>query len=225
MLHCHGRDVLRVKGLLTSVRTAGQSGHHIHTLVFARLDDFRSRKCGAIIRLGVSRSCVHLGLTLGLIPDRGSTQSMEEFVKKAAQHRAGARLARVVPYDFDNEEKLDPMALLEEVMQHFYRKAKIEESLGRFCDFRIVDNALQNAARTAREIVSFDAAFLSQGQDRGELGPVLRFPDCRSDVRDGGTDRTRDCELPASEDQCHKAGCRRSQCGSTAWGHDGGRDA
>ena len=40
-------------------------------------------------------------------------------------------------------------------MQHFYRKAKIEESLGRFCDFRIVDNALQNAARIAREIVSF----------------------------------------------------------------------
>ena len=27
--------------------------------------------------------------------------------------------------------------------------------LGRFCDFRIVDNALQNAARIAREIVSF----------------------------------------------------------------------
>ena len=76
-------------------------------------------------------------------------------MQKAAQHRAAARLARVVPYDFDNEEKLDPMALLEEVTQHFYRKAKIEESLGRFCDFRIVDNALQNAARIAREIVSF----------------------------------------------------------------------
>ena len=100
---------------------------------------------------------------------------MEEFVKKAAQHRAGARLARVVPYDFDNEEKLDPMALLEEVMQHFYRKAKIEESLGRFCDFRIVDNALQNAARTAREIVSFDAAFLSQGQDQESLGRFCDF--------------------------------------------------
>ena len=79
----------------------------------------------------------------------------EEFVKKAAQHRAAARLARVVPYDLDKNEKLDPMALLEEVMQHFYRKAKIEESLGRFCDFRIVDNAVQNAARNAREIVSF----------------------------------------------------------------------
>jgi hypothetical protein len=76
-------------------------------------------------------------------------------VKKAAQHRAAARLARAVPYDLDKNEKLDPMALLEEVMQHFYRKAKIEESLGRFCDFRIVDNALQNAARIAREIVSF----------------------------------------------------------------------
>ena len=79
----------------------------------------------------------------------------EEYVKKAAQHRASARLARVVPYDLDKNEKLDPMALLEEVMQHFYRKAKIEESLGRFCDFRIVDNALQNAARIARELVSF----------------------------------------------------------------------
>ena len=47
------------------------------------------------------------------------------------------------------------MVILEEVMQHFYRKAKIEESLSRFCDFRIVDNALENAARIAREIVSF----------------------------------------------------------------------
>ena len=69
--------------------------------------------------------------------------------------RAAARLKRIVPYDLERNEKLDPMALLEEVMQHFYRKAKIEEDLGRFCDFRIVDNALQNAARIAREIVSF----------------------------------------------------------------------
>jgi hypothetical protein len=40
-------------------------------------------------------------------------------------------------------------------MQHFYRKAKIEESLGRFCDFRIVDRTLETAGRIAREIVSF----------------------------------------------------------------------
>ena len=33
------------------------------------------------------------------------------------------------------------MQVLEEAMRHFYRKAKIEESLGRFCDFRIVDKA------------------------------------------------------------------------------------
>jgi hypothetical protein len=50
----------------------------------------------------------------------------EEFVKKAALLRASARLKYVVPYDLDKNEKLDPMALLEEVMQHFYRKAKIE---------------------------------------------------------------------------------------------------
>ena len=40
-------------------------------------------------------------------------------------------------------------------MRHFYRKAKIKESLGRFCDFRIVDKAIETAARIAREIVSF----------------------------------------------------------------------
>jgi len=79
----------------------------------------------------------------------------EEFVKGAALLRASARLKYAVPYDLDKNEKLDPMALLEEVMQHFYRKAKIEQSLQRYCDFRIVDNALQNAARIAREIVSF----------------------------------------------------------------------
>ena len=60
-----------------------------------------------------------------------------------------------MPYDLDKDDKLDPMQVLEEAMQHFYRKAKIEESLGRFCDFRIVDKAIETAARIAREIVSF----------------------------------------------------------------------
>ena len=77
--------------------------------------------------------------------------------KMAARKRGEARLAKIVPYNFDSAEKLDPMALLEEVMQHFYRKAKIEESLGRFCDFRIVDNALQNAARIASRNSVFPA--------------------------------------------------------------------
>ena len=58
-------------------------------------------------------------------------------------------------YDLDKDDKLDPMQVLEEAMRHFYRKAKIEESLGRFCDFRIVDKAIETAARIAREIVSF----------------------------------------------------------------------
>jgi hypothetical protein len=58
-------------------------------------------------------------------------------------------------YDLDKDEKLDPMQVLEEAMLHFYRKAKIEESLGRFCDFRIVDKAIETAARIGREIVSF----------------------------------------------------------------------
>ena len=74
---------------------------------------------------------------------------------KAALLRAEARLARRMPYDLDKDDKLDPMQVLEEAMRHFYRKAKIEESLGRFCDFRIVDKAIETAARIGREIVSF----------------------------------------------------------------------
>ena len=60
-----------------------------------------------------------------------------------------------MPYDLDKDDKLDPMQVLEDAMRHFYRKAKIEESLGRFCDFRIVDKAIETAARIGREIVSF----------------------------------------------------------------------
>ena len=114
----------------------------------------------------------------------GSRPVGEEYAKKAALLRAEARLARRMPYDLDKDEKLDPMRA-REAMRHFYRKAKIEETLGRFCDFRIVDKAIETAARIGREIVSF----------------------------------------PASTYQCHKAGGGRSECGSTAWGYDSGRDA
>jgi hypothetical protein len=85
----------------------------------------------------------------------GSRPVGEEFAKKAALLRAEARLARRMPYDLDKDDKLDPMQVLEEAMRHFYRKAKIEETLGRFCDFRIVDKAIETAARIGREIVSF----------------------------------------------------------------------
>ena len=73
----------------------------------------------------------------------------------AARKRAEARLERRVPYDLDSDEKLDPMQVLEEAMRHFYRKAKIEELLGASVIYRIVDKAIETAARIAREIVSF----------------------------------------------------------------------
>ena len=50
----------------------------------------------------------------------------EEYVKKAALLRASARMRYSVQFDRTRKEKLDPMAVLEEVMQHFYRKAKID---------------------------------------------------------------------------------------------------
>ena len=104
----------------------------------------------------------------------GSRPVGEEYVKKAALRRAAARLGRYAIRS-DKNEKLDPMAVLEEAMQHFYRKAKIEEMFGRFCDFRIVDNAMQNAARIAREIVSIPASAYQchkAGCGRSECGSI-----------------------------------------------------
>ena len=58
-----------------------------------------------------------------------ASRALAGTAKKAALLRAEARLARRMPYDLDNDEKLDPMQVLEEAMRHFYRKAKIEELL------------------------------------------------------------------------------------------------
>ena len=82
--------------------------------------------CGPAARSTAAPTCsiVKQGRRIVAFVPRG-----EEFVKKAALLRASARLKYVVPYDLDKNEKLDPMALLEEVMRHFYRKAKIEQSL------------------------------------------------------------------------------------------------
>jgi hypothetical protein len=105
----------------------------------------------------------------------------------AARKRAEARLERRAPYDLDSDEKLDPMQVLEEAMRHFYRKAKIEESLGRFCDFRIVNKAIETAARIAREIVSFRHPLVSAiklAVERSECGFVTRGYDGGRDARD-----------------------------------------
>jgi hypothetical protein len=45
----------------------------------------------------------------------GSRPVGEEYVNRAAQHRATARLKRIVPYDLERNEKLDPMAVLEAI--------------------------------------------------------------------------------------------------------------
>ena len=110
----------------------------------------------------------------------------DEYVKKAALLRASAQMKYSVPYDLDKNEKLDPMAILEEVMQHFYRKAKIEQSLQRYCDFRIVDNALQDAADCAQDGKLPAPAYQCHkaGCCRSECGPAPWGHDSGRDARD-----------------------------------------
>ena len=50
------------------------------------------------------------------------------------------------------------------------RRSAIYSCLGRFCDFRIVDNALQNAARIAREIARYHLQDITKMSNSFTLG-------------------------------------------------------
>jgi hypothetical protein len=77
--------------------------------------------------------------------------------------RVEARRKYIVPVDIEKirDGELDPLEVMHAAMRNFYMKAKIEESLGYFCDFRNVDQALRNAAQIAREIANFKHPRLS----------------------------------------------------------------
>ncbi len=58
----------------------------------------------------------------------------------------------------DQTSQLDSLAILEEVMRHFYWKARILEGMGTEGDFNEVDKAWAETGRWAKEVAQFKHA-------------------------------------------------------------------
>ena len=74
--------------------------------------------------------------------------------RELAQRRAADLLARQV----DTVYALDALAVLQEVMGHFYYKAKVLKTMGAHADFEAIDDAMEKAGRWAKEVCAFKHA-------------------------------------------------------------------
>ena len=74
--------------------------------------------------------------------------------RDVAVKRAADLLARQT----DTVYALDALAILQEVMGHFYYKAKVLKTLGADADFEAIDDAMEKAGRWAKEICVFKHA-------------------------------------------------------------------
>jgi hypothetical protein len=74
----------------------------------------------------------------------------------------------------DVKLSLDSLALMEEVMRHFYIKAMVEKSVGEHADWKSVDAAMIQAASIARDVAAYRHAKLSAIRLAGEIkrGPA-----------------------------------------------------
>jgi hypothetical protein len=76
--------------------------------------------------------------------------------------------------EIDTTISLNSLAVLEEVMRHFYLKAKILESMGQEGDYGEVDKAWSETGRWAKEVAAFRHAKIQSVRLAGDLNaPVL----------------------------------------------------
>jgi hypothetical protein len=76
--------------------------------------------------------------------------------------------------EIDRTIQLDSLAILEEVMRHFYCKARILEGLGTEGDFNEVDKAWAESGRWAKEVAAFRHAKIQSIRLAGDPNaPVL----------------------------------------------------
>jgi len=81
-------------------------------------------------------------------------RSKDTIRREIAVKRAADLLARQT----DTVYALDALAVLQEVMGHFYYKAKVLKTLGADADFEAIDDAMEKAGRWAKEICVFKHA-------------------------------------------------------------------
>src|SRR3984893_15753884 len=76
--------------------------------------------------------------------------------------------------EIDTTISLNSLAVLEEVMRHFYLKAKILESMGQEGDYEEVDKAWSETGRWAKEVAAFRHAKIQSIRLAGDPNtPVL----------------------------------------------------
>jgi hypothetical protein len=81
---------------------------------------------------------------------RGSTNA------KAKQRKIALRRAQYAEMrEIDSTIQLDSLAILEEVMKHFYWKSRILEQMGTEGDYDAVDRAWGETGKWAREVAQF----------------------------------------------------------------------
>jgi hypothetical protein len=100
---------------------------------------------------------------------RGSTNA------KAKQRKMALRRAQYAEIrEIDRTIQLDSLAILEEVMRHFFWKARILEGMGTEGDFNEVDKAWAETGRWAKEVAAFRHAKIQSIRLAGDPNaPVL----------------------------------------------------
>ena len=84
------------------------------------------------------------------------------------------RAQYAVQREIDRTIQLDSLAILEQVMTHFFHKAQILENMGTEADFDLVDRAWSEAGRWAREVAAFRHAKIQSIRLAGDPNaPVL----------------------------------------------------
>ena len=95
----------------------------------------------------------------------GGLLTKQEIVKR--------RSALVKTDSVDTAVPLDSLAVLEEVMRHFYFKAKVLQAMGERADWEQVDRTMEQVGRWAKEVAVFRHAKLSSMKLAGDPNAPL----------------------------------------------------
>jgi hypothetical protein len=82
------------------------------------------------------------------------TKQKSTIRREMAAQRAADLMAKQV----DTVHALDALAVMQEAMAHFYYKAKVLKTMGVDAPFEQIDEAMEKAARWAKEICAFKYA-------------------------------------------------------------------
>jgi hypothetical protein len=117
----------------------------------------------ALSRLGELHGVAAADISFGQIQLTDKLRFSRHVMKKRHKDTirrdvAVKRAADLLARQTDTVYALDALAILQEVMGHFYYKAKVLKTMGADADFEAIDDAMEKAGKWAKEIVAFKHA-------------------------------------------------------------------